>query len=87
MPDSILLRRDIEAVGFQQSINEPHKFASSKSECASVLMLFNLMKFEGVKTAKFRVAFSQGVRPFAKVIAQMVVAGFDEPGIFCFKIA
>lgn len=54
----LLLRRGIQAVGFEQSINQPDQFAGSKSECTSVLMLWNLTKFEVVETPKLRVAFS-----------------------------
>lgn len=32
----------------QQSVNQPDQFAGSKSECASVLVLGDLMKFEAV---------------------------------------
>lgn len=83
----LFLRRDIQSVGFEQSVNQPDQFASSKSECASVLVLCNLTEFEIVEAPKLRVAFSQRIGGFTEVVAQMMVAGFDELGILGFKAA
>lgn len=83
----LLLRRDIKAVGFKQSVNQPDRFASSKSECASVLVFSNLTEFEVVETPKLRVAFSQRIGGFAKVVAQMMVAELNQAGIFSLEFA
>lgn len=49
-------------------------------------MLRNLMKFEVVETPKLRVAFSQRIGGFTKVVAQMMIARLNQASIFCFKI-
>ena len=52
-----------------------------------MFVLRDLTVFEVVETPELRVACSQRIGSLAKVIAQMVIAGLDEPSVFCFKIA
>ena len=44
------------------------------------------MEFEIVETPKLRGAFSQRIGGFAKIVAQMVIAGANKAGIFRLKL-